>query len=111
MTAIDTTTVQTSALLYESYAAIETAEGYRAWNNGRIKAATALWLSAARWSQYARAYTCTTGPYTVEQVEGEACVRCGQAFAIGEASRPTGEVIDGGQLFAHVICPTGGASR
>ncbi|QOR55808.1 MAG: hypothetical protein YHS30scaffold324_40 [Catenulispora phage 69_17] len=111
MTAIEETTIQTSALLYESYAETETAEGYRAWNNGRIKAATSLWLSAARWSQYARAYTCSTGAYTVEQIEGEACARCGQMFTVGEASRPTGEIVDGAQLFAHVQCPKRGATR
>jgi hypothetical protein len=56
-------------------------------------------------------YSVATGAYTVEQVEGEACTRCGQPFAVGEASRPTGEVFDGGQLFAHVLCPPGGATR
>jgi hypothetical protein len=110
VTAIDTTTVQPSALLYETYADIETTEGYRAWNDGHIHRAVKLWKSAARWSQYARAYTCSTGRYTVEQIEGEACVRCGQPFAVGETSRPTGESIDG-QLFAHVLCPKAGATR
>jgi hypothetical protein len=54
VTAIEETTVQTSALLYQSYAEIETAEGYRAWNDGQIHRAVKLWKSAARWSQYAR---------------------------------------------------------
>lgn len=111
MAAIEGAIVQPSALLYETYADIETAEGYRAWGDGNYSRAVKLWRSAARWSQYARAYTCSTGDYTVEQVEGEACTRCGQMFAVGETSRPTGEVIDGAQLFAHVECPKRGASR
>jgi hypothetical protein len=55
------------------------------------------------------AYSVATGSYTIEQLEGEACARCGRTFAIGEVSRPTGESIDGAQLFAHVECPKRGA--
>jgi hypothetical protein len=108
MAAADTA-ISTKVLMYETYADIETAEGYRAWNDGQIHRAVKLWRSAARWSQYARAYTCSTGRYAVEQVEGEACTRCGQAFAVGEKSRPTGAIVDGAQLFAHVECPKRGA--
>lgn len=38
---------------YELLAATETAAGWAAWDEGRIKTAVRLWLSAARWSQYA----------------------------------------------------------
>ena len=55
------------------------------------------------------AYSCATAHYTVEQIEGEACARCGQPFEPGEASRPTGELVDGHRLFAHVTCPKRGA--
>lgn len=55
-------------------------------------------------------YTVSTGPYTADQLEGEACTRCGRPFAVGESSYPTGRV-GGGQLFAHITCPKGGAKR
>lgn len=40
---------------YELLAGAETAEGERAWRDGDYRRATALWMSAARWSQFARA--------------------------------------------------------
>jgi hypothetical protein len=58
----------------------------------------------------ATAYSVATGGYTIEQLEGEDCARCGRTFAVGEASRPA-ERIDGAQLFAHVECPKAGATR
>lgn len=56
-------------------------------------------------------YSVATGDYTVDQLDGLGCARCGQPFQIGEASYPTGEAFDGAQLFAHVSCPKGGATR
>jgi len=38
---------------YKTYAKVETAEGYEAWNAGDYHRATKLWRSAARWSQFA----------------------------------------------------------
>lgn len=40
---------------YELLAAADTAEGDAAWRDGDYRRAIALWLSAARWSQYANA--------------------------------------------------------
>lgn len=42
-----------TARAYELLAATETAAGWAAWNEGRIKTVVARWLSAARWEQYA----------------------------------------------------------
>ncbi|MFL6113952.1 MAG: hypothetical protein ACJ786_21725 [Catenulispora sp.] len=56
------------------------------------------------------AYSVATGGYTIEQLEGEDCARCGKTFAVGEASRPV-ERIGDAQLFAHVECPKVGATR
>lgn len=53
-------------------------------------------------------YTCATAEYTVEQIEGEACSRCGRSFRVGEASRPF-ERVNGQQIFAHILCPKRGA--
>lgn len=39
---------------YEWLAEWDTALGEAAWNRGDIRRATSLWMSAARWSQYAR---------------------------------------------------------
>lgn len=59
----------------------------------------------------AAAYSVATGDYSAEQLEGEACAECGNGFEPGEFSRPAGVVFDGGQLFVHVECPKGGATR
>ncbi len=59
-------------------------------------------------------YTATTGAYTIEQLEGEACAElgCGEWFQVGEATVPTGVVVNGAQLFRHAVCPPkGGATR
>ena len=40
---------------YELLADRDTAAGDAAWNDGDYRRATALWMSAARWSQFARA--------------------------------------------------------
>lgn len=55
-------------------------------------------------------YSCQTGPYTADQLDGSDCAKCGQRFRIGEASRPTERVAEW-QLFAHVSCPKAGATR
>jgi len=53
------TAVKTAAAMltaedkYKTYATVETAEGYEAWNAGNYHRATKLWCSAARWSQFA----------------------------------------------------------
>jgi hypothetical protein len=53
-------------------------------------------------------YSCQTGRYTIEQLDGEDCAVCGRTFAPGETSRLIKRVAEW-QLFAHVECPTGGA--
>lgn len=40
---------------YELLAGTDDAEGWRAWNAGNYARAVRMWLSAARWEQYARA--------------------------------------------------------
>ncbi|HEY3477509.1 MAG TPA: hypothetical protein VGL02_01305 [Streptomyces sp.] len=55
-------------------------------------------------------YSCQTGKYTAEQLGGEDCARCGRTFRVGEPSRPVERVAEW-QLFAHVECPKGGATR
>ena len=42
--------------------------------------------------------------FTTEQLNGNACSVCGGGFKIGEASQPSGYVLDHGQLFAHTAC-------
>lgn len=54
-------------------------------------------------------YSCQTGRYTVDQIDGEACAECGEWFQIGEDTVPTGVTVDGAPLFRHEQCPTGGA--
>lgn len=53
MIAAEETATRPSALLYDSYAEIETEQGNQAWNEGQHHRATKLWRSAARWSQFA----------------------------------------------------------
>lgn len=48
-----TTVVLTAEDKYKTYAKVETAEGYDAWNAGNYHRATKLWCSAARWTQFA----------------------------------------------------------
>lgn len=55
-------------------------------------------------------HSVSTGPYTLDQLEGEDCASCGRPFAIGEPSRPFKQVLCH-QLFAHVECPKAGASK
>lgn len=55
-------------------------------------------------------HSVSTGPYTLDQLEGEDCASCGRRFAIGESSRPALRVLHH-QLFVHVVCPKVGASR
>jgi hypothetical protein len=55
MAAATETRVRPDVLMYETYADIETAEGYQAWNAGQYQRAVKLWCSAARWTQFARA--------------------------------------------------------
>ena len=63
----------------------------------------------------AAAYSVSTGTYTVEQLEGEHCAKCGRPFADGEDSRPVRQPVltlaEEWNLFAHVVCPKGGATR
>lgn len=58
MAAVDSIAKPLTADGYELLAATDTATdtaaGYAAWSEGRIKRAIWLWRSAARWSQYAR---------------------------------------------------------
>lgn len=49
----ETTTPRASALVFESYAELETAAGQDAWNAGDYHRAIKLWTLAARWSQEA----------------------------------------------------------
>lgn len=49
-------------------------------------------------------YSCQTGEYTIEQLDGEDCAKCGQRFRVGEKSRPVERIAEW-QLFAHVLCP------
>lgn len=44
------------------------------------------------------------GRYTEAQLDGQACAECGVDFAEYAPTVPTGFVIDGGQLFAHIAC-------
>lgn len=54
MSATETTaTSPTAEDKYKTYAKVETAQGYDAWNAGDYHRATKLWHSAARWSQFA----------------------------------------------------------
>jgi len=54
VTATETTAaVLTAEDKYKTYAAVETAEGYEAWNADDYHRATKLWCSAARWTQEA----------------------------------------------------------
>lgn len=54
MTAASTTAaVLTAEDKYKTYAKVETAQGYEAWNAGDYHRATKLWRSAARWTQFA----------------------------------------------------------
>lgn len=111
MIAPATTTAPLTPFEYELLAERDTVAGYAAWNDGDYHLATSRWISAARWEQHARnAYTCQTGLYTVDQLEGEDCARCGRPFAVAvaDASRPAERVGDA-QLFVHVSCPKGGA--
>lgn len=55
-------------------------------------------------------YSCQTGPYTIEQLDGEDCAKCGRTFAVGKASYPFKRVAEW-QLFAHVLCPKAVAAR
>lgn len=55
-------------------------------------------------------YTVSTGALTVEQAEGEACVLCGKTFKPDSLSRPVA-VVDGLQVFVHVLCPKVGATQ
>lgn len=55
-------------------------------------------------------YSCQTGEYTLDQLGGEDCAKCGQRFRVGEKSRPTIRIAEW-QLFVHVLCPKGGATR
>lgn len=55
------------------------------------------------------AYSVTTGHYTVEQLEGDACALCGVEF------EPTDELrevwLDSDfDLYAHAVCPDGGVT-
>ena len=58
----------------------------------------------------AYSHSVSTGPYTIDQLEGEDCAVCGRTFAVGEPSRP-GDRIGDAQLFVHVECPKVGASK
>jgi len=55
-------------------------------------------------------YSCQTGEYTLEQLNGEDCAKCGQRFRVGETSYPLKQIAEW-RLFAHVLCPKRGASR
>lgn len=56
------------------------------------------------------AYSVCTGAYTVDQLEGEHCARCGQWFGLCPWPRPVEhERVDGCQLYRHVDCATAGA--
>lgn len=52
-------------------------------------------------------YSCQTGKYTIDQLGGEDCAKCGETFAVGEPSRPVERIAEW-QLFVHVECPKGG---
>lgn len=54
MTAVDDIAKPLTAEEYDALATADTAAGYVAWSNGRLKRAIWLWQSAARWTQYAR---------------------------------------------------------
>lgn len=56
------------------------------------------------------AYSVTTGGYTIEQLEGEACALCGDRFEPGQDLEQVWRG-DGYDLYAHVQCAKGGASR
>lgn len=55
-------------------------------------------------------YSCQTGVYTIDQLNGEDCAKCGRTFQPGEASYPLKRIAEW-QLFAHVLCPKRGATR
>lgn len=42
--------------------------------------------------------------HTADQLNGNTCSVCNGAFRLGEASQPSGYVLDHGQLFAHTAC-------
>lgn len=56
------------------------------------------------------AYSVTTGHYTVEQLEGEACANCGETFQPGQTLEQV-FASDDYDLFAHTVCPNGGTTR
>jgi hypothetical protein len=49
-------------------------------------------------------YSCQTGPYTIDQLDGDACAKCDQPFKVGETARPFMTVAEW-TLFEHVVCP------
>lgn len=55
MAAIVSTTAPLMAWEYELLAMSDTVAGEVAWNNGNYPRAIAMWKSAARWVQFARA--------------------------------------------------------
>lgn len=55
MAAATTTAALRTPTEYEWLAEWDTALGEAAWNRGDYRRATARWISAARWAQFARA--------------------------------------------------------
>jgi hypothetical protein len=55
-------------------------------------------------------YSCQTGEYTVEQLDGEDCAKCGRPFAPGQAAFEVKKIAEW-TLVAHILCPKVGATR
>ena len=51
----------------------------------------------------------STGHYTLDQIEGEACVQCGYPFHRGQTWVYLMPGLPDAQLARHAACPTGGA--
>lgn len=51
-------------------------------------------------------HSASTGHYTIEQIEGDACARCGRRFMPWQRSTP-GAPFNGFALYTHVTCPGG----
>lgn len=55
-------------------------------------------------------HSVSTGRYTIDQLEGEACASCGVWFGLCPWPPPVKhELVDGDQTYRHDVCPTGGA--